>query len=563
MRGILWRRAALALCVVLCGWVAGAGEAAAFCGFYVSGATGELFNDATQVVLMREGTRTVLSMQNTYQGPTADFALVIPVPVILQKENVKTLPAEIFSKVDAMAAPRLVKYWEQDPCGPMFGLLGAVGTGRGGGGTGYGSIGIAKRGGGVTVEAQFEVGEYEIVILSAKDSGGLDEWLRDNKYNIPAGAEPALRPYVAAGTKFFVARVNAQKVRFDGDRAVLSPLRFHYDSENFNLPIRLGLINARGAQDLIVHVLARGQRYEAANYKNVTIPTNLRVEEPVQERFGEFYAALLDKTLEKNPGAVVTEYAWDASTCDPCPGPTLTANDFITLGADALPSKTPSGFVLTRMHARYTRDNIGEDLVFQAAPPIVGGRGLPDAKGRFTEEGAQPGGANSFQGRYAILYPWTGEVKCANPNRGSWSVPPSGLGSTHVSTVSRGLGAAAPPRGKIQLASLIKDDLPALGLKAGVEEPAAEPVPPAVAPPAAPAEPAPAAAPPAEPTPAAAAPPAEPTPAAAAPPAEPPAEPAPAAGGCAQAPASPRAPWALWLLGAVWLARRRSGYRLP
>ena len=36
------------------------------------------------------------------------------------------------------------------------------------------------------VEAQFEVGEYEIVILSAKDALGLDIWLKENKYKIPA-----------------------------------------------------------------------------------------------------------------------------------------------------------------------------------------------------------------------------------------------------------------------------------------------------------------------------------------------------------------------------------------
>ena len=78
--------------------VLGAPAAArAFCGFYVSGAGADLFNNATQVVLMREGTRTVLSMQNNYQGPPSDFAMVVPVPVVLEKENVKTLPHEIFA----------------------------------------------------------------------------------------------------------------------------------------------------------------------------------------------------------------------------------------------------------------------------------------------------------------------------------------------------------------------------------------------------------------------------------------------------------------------------------
>ena len=45
-------------------FVAMAQPAAAFCGFYVGGGGAELFADATQVALMRSGTKTVLSMQN-------------------------------------------------------------------------------------------------------------------------------------------------------------------------------------------------------------------------------------------------------------------------------------------------------------------------------------------------------------------------------------------------------------------------------------------------------------------------------------------------------------------
>ncbi|HTJ47729.1 MAG TPA: DUF2330 domain-containing protein, partial [Kofleriaceae bacterium] len=90
--------------------------ARAFCGFYVDGAGTKLFNNATQVVLMRDGTRTVLAMQNNYQGPPEAFAMVVPVPVVLQKGDVKTLDRAIFDRVDALDAPRLVEYWEQDPC---------------------------------------------------------------------------------------------------------------------------------------------------------------------------------------------------------------------------------------------------------------------------------------------------------------------------------------------------------------------------------------------------------------------------------------------------------------
>ena len=311
-------------------------EVEAFCGFYVSGADAKLYNNATMVVLMREGMRTVLSMQNNYEGPPQDFAMVVPVPSILQKENVKTLPSEVFDKVDRLASPRLVEYWEQDPC-----------VARSSGGvddilSGLGSSGLRRAVGaeasGVTIKAQFKVGEYEVVILSATEALGLEAWLKEHDYNIPDGASEVLRPYIAAGMYFFVARVDTNKVTFGADgQATLSPLRFHYDSKVFRLPVRLGLLNAKGRQDLLIHILARNTRYEAANAPNVTLPTNLIVPNATRSRFGEFYTTLLDRTLEKRPGAVVTEYSWNSGNCDPCPGPPLHHQDLLTLGADVVP----------------------------------------------------------------------------------------------------------------------------------------------------------------------------------------------------------------------------------
>jgi hypothetical protein len=237
----------------------------------------------------------------------------------------------------------------------------------------------------------------------------LDTWLRAEKYNIPKGAEPALRPYIESGMFFFVAKVNLKKVKREDGRAVLLPLRFQHDTDTFQLPVRLGLLNARGPQDLIIHILARSQRYEAANLPNVTIPTNIDVQVEMKARFAEFYAALFDETLAKHPGAVITEYAWDATTCDPCPGPTLTTKDILTLGADVLPGKPQYGFVLTRLHARYTAEDLKDDIVFKAAAPIIGGREhyTGDTWGDVAslERGAAPSGINNFQGRYAIRYP--------------------------------------------------------------------------------------------------------------------------------------------------------------
>jgi hypothetical protein len=572
-------------------------DARAFCGFYVGGADAKLYNNATMVVLMREGTRTVLSMQNNYQGPPSDFAMVVPVPVVLQKENVKTLPREVFEHVDALAAPRLVEYWEQDPCtpapqvemAPMSAAAPAPPEAEE----------SDKKGLGVRIEARFSVGEYDVLVLSSSDSMGLDTWLHQNRYKIPEGAEPILRPYVQAGMKFFVAKVDIKKVHFEDGRAQLSPLRFHYDAESFSLPVRLGLLNSGGTQDLLVHILARGTRYEVANYPNVVIPTNYDVAETARGEFGAFYAALFDRTVARTPGAVVTEYSWDANSCDPCPTPALEPDSIATLGADALsqpaarvppaprpptlvsdvrigdvqsgnkvsdagqvfagtrgdllscwnrlaqggtkvelsvsaavgpdgkvrevktagpkgldvafqgcvagvvrglkfakpkapkpavkvdlafearlvaaeppepppPSMNPYGFVLTRLHARYGRDALGQDLVFREAPPIEGGR---EDGPTPLKHGATQGGINNFQARYVIRHPWAGAINCESPRRGIWGGPPEGTqGDTGTKPA---LKVAFAPRGQLDLAGYLREPVPELGILPSVAGPGA------------------------------------------------------------------------------------------
>ena len=165
-----WMTVAVLTAVVV---VAAPGAASAFCGFYIDTGGNKLVNDATQVVLMRKGTRTVLSMQNNYKGPPEAFALVIPVPTVLQKEDVKTLPEEVFGRVDTMGAPRLVEYWERDPCEPETDPR-MVKMSRRADSAAEPAPPSGPRDLGVTVEAKFEVGEYQIVILSAKQSTGLD-----------------------------------------------------------------------------------------------------------------------------------------------------------------------------------------------------------------------------------------------------------------------------------------------------------------------------------------------------------------------------------------------------
>jgi hypothetical protein len=432
-------------------------RAAAFCGFYVAGADSSLYANATMVVLMRVGTQTVLSMQNNYQGPPDAFALVIPVPTVLTQDQVKILPKDVFTHVDALGAPRLVEYWETDPCRPPF-------QGFANAGAASAPVSASAASPSVTVEATFTVGEYDVVILGANDSSALETWLHDNQYNVPNGASTVLQPYVAAGTKFFVAKVDPTRVTFVNGQAALSPLRFNYESQDFSLPVRLGLLNSQGTQDLIVNILA-SSRYEVANHPNVTIPTNIRVQNDVRNGLGSFYESLFSKLTQSQPTAVVTEYAWSSGSCDPCPTPPLSPGDLATLGADVTqsdgsgPSNGYVNFTLTRLHYRYTKDTLGDDLVFQAADPITGGRGIPDAKGELTQDVTNSSGTNNFQGRYVILHAWTDALSCQTPTRGSWGE--QGMASNVMNTALSG----TPPTAA-DLSSLVAESVPSIGIVA-------------------------------------------------------------------------------------------------
>src|ERR1700710_2327910 len=83
-----------------------------FCGFYVSKADGTLKNKTSQVILVRDGNKTVITMYNDFKGDTKDFAMVVPVPVVLKKDDIHVVDPSIFKRLNDYSAPRLVEYWD-------------------------------------------------------------------------------------------------------------------------------------------------------------------------------------------------------------------------------------------------------------------------------------------------------------------------------------------------------------------------------------------------------------------------------------------------------------------
>jgi hypothetical protein len=370
-------------------------SAQAFCGFFAGKADASLFNEASQVVVARDGDHTVLSMLNDYKGPLSQFALVVPTPVVLKQGDVKIAERTTFERLDAYSSPRLAEYNDEDPCKVQFNwdwiirnplerqvlservstspprMLGMSGVSR-------------DKALGVTVEAKFTLEEYDIVSLSAKQSNGLETWLHENGYHIPQGASAALKPYINQGMKFFVAKVNLKEQQKTGF-AYLRPLQFAFDSEKFMLPMRLGMLNAPKdkAQDLIVFLLTLNGRVESSNYRTIKLPANENLPVFVKPAFKDFYKAMFDNAAKLEDFSVVfTEYFWNMAWCDPCAAQPLSVEELLKAGAwwvaeqgsgNPAPGAPrnyrlrPGGArpaMLTRLHVRYMPKTFPEDLLF-------------------------------------------------------------------------------------------------------------------------------------------------------------------------------------------------------
>jgi hypothetical protein len=292
--------------------------------------------------------------------------------------------------LDAYTAPRLVEYFDADPC-TVYDLERARGALASAQATTKGTM---RELGGVTVEATYAVGEYDIQILSASQSDGLVAYLTENDYRIPAGAEDVLASYIRQKMHFFIAKVNLGRMEEAGHR-FLRPLQVRYESRKFMLPLRLGTVNARGPQDLIVLALTHRGRVETTNYRTVKLPSGMDVPLYVKDEFGQFYTAMFDRAVERQDRrAVFLEYAWDMGWCDPCAAEPLGNGELSALGARWIGGGVNrngggSDAFVTRLHVRYDASHFPEDLAFM------------ETRDR-----------ENFQGRYVLRHPYAGKAEC-------------------------------------------------------------------------------------------------------------------------------------------------------
>src|SRR6478609_2302092 len=502
-----------------------AAPARAFPGFLASKTSTAIKVNSTQVVLMKKGNVTAVTVMSYYEGPLEPFAMVLVVPADVTAEHVTTLKREYVDRLDGISAPRFHEYWEQDPCDPgpveqewqRNMKADASSAFLGGGDLPQGTQKVAKELS-LDVKAKQKEGEYSFTLLGKDES--VAGWLKSKGYAVPAGAEQAVAPYIQAGMRLVVAQVDTNRIELvGGDRAQLSPIRFWTEQPYGQIPDRVGLVNSGGKQqELIVYVLDPEQRYESKNYKNLFPPTNVEVDFSVKERIGEFYAALEDIIDQKNPGTFLNEFAWPSEGCgQPCATEPIVISELLSLGGDVFELSVPKEekqpkppeptkeelaafkeatkdlkpkerkakekqakedrktvvarqalvgrhkYVLSRVHYRYDDKSLPNDPQFgPASGPVEGGVAQP--KGQKAEASSEvvAASANKFQVRYNNFHPWVPVIQCPNPDRYRWGKAPRDYRGLRKTWIAEDLTRKS--RTQIKPAAVLKTPVPSLGL---------------------------------------------------------------------------------------------------
>jgi hypothetical protein len=493
-------------------------SAAAFPGFFASKKSEPIKNHSTQIAVMKKGADTVVSVMPDYDGPIEGFAMVLLVPSDVTTDKVTTLKRDFIDRLDSLTAPRFHEYWEQDPCDPgpaeqEWERNLKVAPAAPAASTGAAPLKPAKELF-LDTKAKQKEGEYKFTLLDA--GADVVAWLTSRGYKPPEGAAAAVKGY--GSLRPLVAEVDAKRIELTGDNlAVLSPIRFATSQPWDTIPSKVGLLNAPKEQELLIYTIDPESRYEAKNYKTIFPPTNIELDFSAKERMGEFYNALYDLILAKNPQSFLSEYAWPTDGCgQPCATEPLMLSELLSLGGDYFEQSLPEAerhpkppaltkeeekafkesikelkpkekrdrekmfkqervtvvenkgllarhkYVVSRLHYRYDEKTLPNDPQLGAATPAAGGTALPKGKTGEASTEVKTGDVNKLQTRYNNFHPWVPVIQCPNPDRYKWGKAGRDYRGLRKTWITDDL--ARKSHTQIKPAVVVKTPIPELGL---------------------------------------------------------------------------------------------------
>lgn len=243
------------------------------CGGLFCSASAPVNQAAERIIFSKNADGTVTAVvQIQYEGPSEEFAWVLPVPGIPDVEVSSDLA---FTRLQLASNPRYnLSTQVEGEClddGTRFSA--PVGTVDNDGG--FGGAGGAG-GGGINVLASGNVGPYDYVVIQAEgifeEVGDVAvEWLINEGYDVvPPGGDPAdisdlLGSYLDGDMNLIAFRLTK-----GNDEGTIRPIRMTYESEQPMIPIRPTAVAANDDMGVMVWVLGES-RAVPVNYRSLQL----------------------------------------------------------------------------------------------------------------------------------------------------------------------------------------------------------------------------------------------------------------------------------------------------
>lgn len=214
-----------------------------------------------QIVFKQEGDRTTTMVRIFYSGEASEFGWVLPVPAT---PELSIGDDTFFNQLELATRPQfdLVRTGSQCeiPIDSPISFTDGNTT----------ELPVATPVPEVVIEQSLEVGPFDAQIISSDSANALALWLADNNLDLTDRGSELLEPYVNAGMKFVVLKL--QNNQNAGD---IQPIILDYASTNPMIPMTLTSIATQDDMGVIAWILG-DSRAVPENFLHVT-PNYTRV----------------------------------------------------------------------------------------------------------------------------------------------------------------------------------------------------------------------------------------------------------------------------------------------
>jgi hypothetical protein len=249
--------------------------------WFATGLAGAMASPAQRAAVIRlTGGREMMIVQPTYRGPGRNFAWIVPVPGLPPTGDIQTVSPRLLDylleEVDPVIVKRVHEVSEPERGHPGFRHTLAAGKKP---------LAAPAQ---VTVHDLLDVGKYRVAVLSATGGTVLQQWLRQNGYGVPQGADQVLGQYVGQGWYFVALKLRAPDAAPEVMTADLEPLALCFPAAKLVYPLTITRLSA--APMLALRLLVVDDQPVSCSGLPMKVPEQVSL--PPGQTYGEYLRGL-------------------------------------------------------------------------------------------------------------------------------------------------------------------------------------------------------------------------------------------------------------------------------